>query len=288
MTTIYISAKTDIGKMRTQNEDAFILCPDLAHPDWGKSHASTDLGDWGAFVAVADGMGGANAGDVASTMAIESVKTIFSSEDLSKVIGNDTLIEQFIQNTIFLTDKTLDHHVATHPETMGMATTIVLCWIVNDIAYIAWCGDSRCYVFNPRSGLKLLTKDHSYVQELIDKGDITEEEAFNHPDNNIITRGLGTFDVDSVADIVTHSLQPDDILLLCSDGLSGCCKNDVIEKTIKTHYRDLDNCCDKLVQLALDAGGCDNICVALVSIGIDNGEKKKTLKDFFRLLFSKK
>lgn len=129
--------------------------------------------------------------------------------------------------------------------------------------YIAWCGDSRCYCFNPNSGLRLLTKDHSLVQELIDKGEIKCEEAFNHPDNNIITRCLGDVDADPEPEILTYKICEGDIFLLCSDGLCGYCKDSLIEKTMYRNYKNMELCQKALLKNALDTGGQDNISIVL-------------------------
>ena len=284
---ISIAAKTDIGKEREQNEDAFVICPDLSHPDWKKDKDSLELGTFGTLLVVADGMGGANAGEVASRLAVESIQKAFNSFDLASIITSEKSIKAFLQDTITSADRCINEHMIEHPDTIGMGTTLVICWILQDRAFIAWCGDSRCYVFNPQSGLKALTKDHSYVQGLIDKGELTEEEALTHPDSNLITRGLGDFDTPT-ADITIHPIQPNDVFLLCSDGLCGYCTNRTIEDEIKTYYHDTVECCDKLMKLALDAGGYDNICIALASICDENEVQPNKSKQgrFFTNLFS--
>ena len=167
-------------------------------------------------------------------------------------------------------DEAINRKAWEDPDTVGMGTTIVICWIVGKKAHIAWCGDSRCYLFNPQKGLKSLTKDHSYVQELVDQGEISEQEAFNHPDSNIITRGLGDINSQSTPDIISHPLEANDVLLLCSDGLSGYCKDNDIEHILQDNYLDIDCCNDQLLQLALQAGGHDNICLVLASLIDDN------------------
>lgn len=285
---ISITAKTDIGKECDQNEDAFVICPNLSYPDWGKSKDCIELSPFGTVLAVADGMGGANAGEVASRLSIESLQNSFNTAEITSIIASEEKIKTFLQDTITTADRCINEHMISHPETIGMGTTLVICWILKDKAYIAWCGDSRCYVFNPHSGLKALTKDHSYVQELIDKGDLTEEAALTHPDSNLITRGLGDFDSPAEADIISHTIQPNDMFLLCSDGLCGYCNNNAIEHVVKAYCHNIDECCDKLMELAMDAGGFDNICIALASV--DNGTQlqKTERKNFFSSLFSRK
>jgi protein phosphatase len=289
---ITLSAKTDIGKERDQNEDAFIICPDLSHPDWDKSEASVDLGPYGSLLVVADGMGGANAGEVASSLAMETLKRRFSPSNLATACSSDQQATDFLQASVKAADDAIREQILKQPETEGMGTTIVICWILKDKAYIAWCGDSRCYLFNPQTGLRALTKDHSYVQELIDKGELTEEAAFTHPDNNVITRGLGDFDESAVADIVIQPLQPTDTLLLCSDGLCGYCTNKTIEKVMKAHSGNVSNCCKALMDTALNAGGYDNICIALARVGTDNESESNTITSkatkFLQSLFKRK
>ena len=189
---INISATTDVGCNRENNEDAFAFCPDLSDPDWRQKHTGgyLPLGSQGALLIVADGMGGANAGEVASAVAIDSISRTFSPKAIENATNDDQKICELLTTAIKDADKAVNMHMIDHPETAGMGTTIVLCWVKGDKAYTAWCGDSRCYIYNDK-GLQPLTKDHSYVQELVDRGEITEEEAFTHPDNNVITRGLG-------------------------------------------------------------------------------------------------
>jgi protein phosphatase len=284
---ISITAKTDIGKERDQNEDAFIICPDLSHPNWEKTEDCVELGPYGTLLAVADGMGGANAGEVASRLSVESLQNAFNSSDITSIIASEEKIKAFLQDTVTAADRCINEYMVEHPDTIGMGTTLVICWILDNRAFIAWCGDSRCYVFNPSSGLKALTKDHSYVQELVDKGDLTEEEALTHPDSNLITRGLGDFDAPA-ADITIHPIQPNDVFLLCSDGLCGFCTNRTIENVVKTYFHDVDECCDKLMELALDTGGYDNICIALAYVHDENEDQPNKPKQsrFFTNLFS--
>ena len=262
-------AKTDIGACREQNEDAFVICPNLSSPEWNHYKASVDLDSYGCLLAVADGMGGANAGDMAAALAVESIKSSFSSSDLASCLTSDERVRTFLDEAVASADNCIREYARQYPETVGMGTTLVLCWILEGKAYIAWCGDSRCYVFNPRYGLKALTKDHSYVQELIDRGELTEDEVLTHPDSNLITRGLGDLGTPAKADIVDYTIQPNDMFLLCSDGLCGYCTDAVIERVLRASCHNVKNCCDKLIQLALDAGGYDNICIVLAFVNDD-------------------
>jgi len=289
---IKIVSITDRGLERTNNEDAFVFCPDLSLQDWTQSEtpAYIPLNEYGAVSVVADGMGGANAGDVASAIATESIRQTFSKSNVEHALkAND--VDNFLRYCIKNADDAINRKMCEDPDTRGMGTTIVVCWMVDAAAHIAWCGDSRCYVFNPFTGLKMLTKDHSLVQELIDSGEITEKEAFTHPDNNIITRGLGDVDSQSTPDVISYSLNPNDTLLLCSDGLCGYCTNKEIERVMKANYIDVMKCRDELMKHALDSGGYDNICISIASIISD--EQKipasltlvQSLKLFVKRLF---
>lgn len=269
---IKIVATTDTGKERTNNEDAYIICPDLSQQDWSQNETPTyiPLNKYGSILVVADGMGGANAGEVASAIATKTIRNHFSKDNLEKLFSEKNAdIPSFLNACIKEADGAINKRIETDPDTAGMGTTIVVCWIFDQVAHIAWCGDSRCYVFNPYKGLKQLTKDHSLVQELIDKGEITEDEAFSHPDNNIITRGLGDFESQAIPDTVTYPIVSDDTILLCSDGLCGYCTNKEIESIVEYNYIDIMKCRDELLKCALDSGGYDNICIVLASM-IDN------------------
>jgi len=270
---IKIVATTNVGKVRENNEDAFIICPDLSHQEWkhDKTPSYIPLGDYGSLMVVADGMGGTNAGEVASMIAVKTVEEVFSQANIGDCISNDN-IDILLQKCVKEADEAINRRVWDDPATIGMGTTIVICWILNEVAHIAWCGDSRCYIFNPQTGLLALTKDHSYVQELVDKGEISVQEAFNHPDSNIITRGLGDVDSQSTPDITSHPLKANDMLLLCSDGLSGYCTDTDIEDVLRSNYRNISECNEQLLQLALQAGGHDNICLVLASL-IDNSQE---------------
>lgn len=287
---IKIAAAIDIGEERTNNEDAYIVCPDLEQQDWTLSASKKyiSLGKYGSLIAVADGMGGANAGEVASSIAMKSVKEEFSLENVTRHCKEGTFTEMLV-HCISVANEAINKRIEEDPGTMGMGTTIVICWIIGMNAYIAWCGDSRCYVYSLASGLRPLTKDHSLVQEMVDHGEITEQEAFSHPDNNVITRGLG--DMNSIAepDVTTYRLSANDELLLCTDGLSGYCRNEAIEKVLNKYYVDVRQCCNELVKASLDVGGFDNVCIAMASLIDDNRYEsmkitmKRKLKRFLKI-----
>lgn len=267
---IRLTAITDVGKTRTNNEDAVALCANLEGAAWNQSGTadSISLGRYGAMLVVADGMGGANAGEVASSIAVETIAGFFSVERMAAVEDGITeaSASALLVQAIALADNTIKNRAATASDVMGMGTTVVIAWIIGGKVHVAWCGDSRCYLFNSKTGLKRLTKDHSYVQELVDKGEITEEQAFTHPDSCIITNALGDIEASADPDVTTYPLQDGDTLLLCSDGLCGYCGDRAIERAVRATYDDLSLCKETLLQLALDTGGNDNITIALAQM----------------------
>lgn len=269
---IRVSAITDVGIVRTNNEDAVLVCPNLEKQNWGETESKDylSLGKYGAMLVVADGMGGANAGEIASSIAIDTVKNYFSQNRLGESELSEKTAYGLLLEAITLSNKAIMEHVETDSDSIGLGTTIVITWIIEDKAYIAWCGDSRCYCYNPVNGLRPLTKDHSYVQELVDEGAITPKQAFNHPDSNIITKCLGDVDAATEPDIITYQLNDEDLLLSCSDGLCGYCDDKAIEKVLLNNFDNLSECKDNLLKLAMTAGGQDNITIALCATLPDN------------------
>lgn len=272
---INICSVCDIGIERINNEDAVAICCDLNSHTWNQhsTNGYIPLSSNGSLSIVADGMGGANAGEVASKLAIKSIEDSFKTEQYHKLISSNSNIHVFLKECIIRSNKAILNYVMQSPDSIGLGTTIVLAWIVGKNIHVAWCGDSRCYCFNPNTGLRLLTKDHSLVQELIDKGEIKRNEAFNHPDNNIITRCLGDVDAEPDPEIVTYNINDGDIFLLCSDGLCGYCRDSLIEKTMYRNYKDVEQCQKALLQNALDSGGQDNISIVLCATLPQNCKK---------------
>lgn len=273
--TFKMTAETNVGLVRTNNEDNFIVNPDLASENnWfvpGDAEEVITLGENGCVLVVADGMGGMNAGEVASELAVEGIKAAFSKvEELSSLVKSADKIESFLKKAVVEADASIKKRLKEDPSTTGMGTTIVLVWVVNTTAHVVWCGDSRAYLFKPDSGIIRLTKDHSYVQELVDSGKLDAELAFDHPNSNIITRSLGDSPTKAQPDYVCRELQKDDVLLLCSDGLCGLCRDEEIGNVMAAS-EDLGACRDNLIEAALNAGGYDNVTVALMKV-ISPGE----------------
>ena len=255
-----MTAATHVGLVRTNNEDNFIICPDLVRQNWTETvpDRPIPLGKKGALMVVADGMGGMNAGEVASELAVNSLKESFSAmESLPGDIG------QFLKDAIVKADKEIKDYIEKDCSTSGMGTTVVLCWLLGSTAHIAWCGDSRAYLFNRQTGLIRLSKDHSYVQELIDSGKLDPELAIYHPNSNIITRSLGDVPTVAQADYLSRELAPGDTFLLCSDGLCGLCRDEEIQEMLTVERPGIEAYRDALIEGALEADGHDNVTVAL-------------------------
>ena len=268
---IKISSKTDVGKERVNNEDAFTYCLDVDALPWSiYSEDYVPLGELGAVSIVADGMGGANAGEVASGIAVSCLENAFQDRLAISSLHSEKEIHDFLASAIEKVNEGALSYVEENLESAGMGTTIVVAWLLKDQIHIAWCGDSRCYRFNPASGLVALTKDHSYVQELIDRKEISEEETIGHPDAHLITRCLGDVDASSVPEVKTFKVNAGDVFLLCSDGLCGYCSDGLIERIMFKCYTDVVKCTNELVSLALNSGGYDNITVSVISTLHDN------------------
>lgn len=263
--TFRLTAGTHVGCIRTNNEDNFIINENLSQSDWFIPQDTSrilNLGEDGAILVVADGMGGLNAGEVASAIAIETLKQTFLDTDLKKVTKKAKTIEKFMRDIVVKSDQAIKKHVKNNPETHGMGTTLIFAWIYQGVVYLMWCGDSRAYIYNGDE-LRRLSKDHSYVQELVDAGKLEPELAFDHPNSNIVTRCLGDFQDKARPEFVTYALNPGDLLLLCSDGLCGLCRDEDIFSVLKQYHSNLEQCKQQLIQAALDAGGYDNVTVAL-------------------------
>lgn len=265
-----LAAKTDVGLVRTNNEDNFQAASDLSNGrmNWVNNEICS-LGSKGALIVVADGMGGMNAGEVASELAIETVREYFAPENLTDdILKNRFTIEKYMNEVIVAADARIKSKAKNNPETRGMGTTIVIGWVLDGKLYVSWCGDSRAYIYNPAAGLHQISKDHSYVQSLVDKGTISREDAFDFPDSNIITRCLsdGGSKAKPESLLRPYDLCDNDIIMLCTDGLSGMIRDNEMEDVIRGCENDMDALVDNLIQAACDAEGSDNITICLCQI----------------------
>lgn len=265
-----MAAKTNVGLERQNNEDNFQVSANLdTMPMQWVNNQQYSLGKRGALMVVADGMGGMNAGEVASQIAIDTVRSYFTPEHITdEVVKSRFTIEKFMKDVIVAADQHIKDYAKAYPESRSMGTTIVMAWLFDGSLYVTWVGDSRAYIYNQNTGLFQISKDHSYVQELVDEGKITEEDAFDYPDSNIITRSLSdaTSRVQPECLLSPQKLCNGDIILLCSDGLSGMIRDKEIEQIIAQTQTDMTQCVDTLIQAALDAGGADNCTVAVSQI----------------------
>ncbi len=274
MVSFKLFAGTNVG-LRENNEDNFAVCPDLNKTEWivpADNQQYIDLGSRGCVMVVADGMGGQNAGEVASAIAIDTVRKMFSPKHLSAdVLDKSDAIQPFMKKVISECDIQIKKRAEEDSSTFGMGSTIVIAWLIGCKLYVAWLGDSRAYAYLKGKGIKRLSKDHSYVQQLVDKGVLTEEEAMDHPNSNIITRSLGDNSQKAKADVAVFDIEDGQIVLLCSDGLCGVCTDKNIESILDEDL-NLQICKERLTTAALAAGGSDNITIALMQIRKDSNE----------------
>lgn len=249
-------AKTNVGKVREHNEDNFIVTSDVeanwvvpAHPYYNPTN--------GSMMVVADGMGGTNAGEIASKITIDSICAFFRENIAKERPPSERLV-----TAIQYAHQQILEYASLNPETEGMGTTVVIAHILNDQLYVAWSGDSRCYLLREGKLLQL-TKDHSYVQTLLDEGKLTKTQAFYHPQSNVILQSLGDSERPPAPDIVAETIYQDDVVMLCSDGLNAMIEDHTIENILQNHNKELALCIDKLIKAANDAGGNDNITVVV-------------------------
>lgn len=278
------AGKYDPDAPREGNEDNFYIDDDLSDDQPG--NCSPDeiitMSDCGCLMVVADGMGGMNAGEVASEIAIKTVEDYFASGRVTPKIANSKAERKcYLEQVIKEADRNVKLDAKNNPEHEEMGSTIILAWIVGGHVTISWCGDSRAYRFNPVNGIEPLSRDHSYVQELVNRGDIPYEATFDHPQNNIVTRSLG--DPNNAAKPETRDFEVynGDIILVCSDGLSGVLRDkktlvpdnsgnyypgENIEDIIRGHQDSMIECKDALMNAAQKADWYDNVTVLLCQI----------------------
>lgn len=275
-------AATDVGLVRTNNEDNFTVNPDLTKSEWASPAQPDDvisLGENGCVMVVADGMGGMNAGEVASELAIKGIRRSFEEvSDFSRITSSSSHIESFLKKAIVSADSDIKKRVKEDSSTSGMGTTIVIAWVIGNVVHVAWCGDSRAYLFNPMSGLSRLSRDHSYVQQLVDAGKLDADLAFDHPNSNIITKSLGDFNSPAQPDYICHGLTTGDEILLCSDGLCGLIRDEEIFGILAQDWGSIEETLGALFDGALNAGGHDNITIALMQcVSVEEPKLERTL-----------
>lgn len=249
-------ARTNTGKVRDNNEDSVHL--------WIRD-------DRVVLAVVADGMGGAVAGEEASRIAVEAIQegmTNFThNPDSYDSMDNQAIIER-LKSSIHTANVNIVEQASAHPELKGMGTTVTLAFIRGDHVIIGHVGDSRAYLVDGHDGhIQQITSDHSFVQALVAAGHITEEEAEDHPMRNVLYRALGQ-SRDVEVDVYFESLRPGDTLVLCSDGLTLHVKPAEIAEISKGDD-DPSHCSQKLIDLANQRGGRDNVSAIVVKVEAD-------------------
>lgn len=255
-------ALTDRGRMRDHNEDTFLV-GDLSAGAAVRESRSQDLtlGERGALYLVADGMGGAAAGEVASEMAATEIHRYLIDTWRSDARMSEFKFTNRLRESVELANLQIHNYAREHPEVRGMGTTATVAAIWRDRLFIAQIGDSRGYLV--RAGeARQLTRDQSLTQRLVDVGELTEEEAETSERRNIILQALGPDPLVKV-DLSWQPLQRGDVLIICSDGLSGLVRRDEIAKAV-LEEPDVASVCSRLVALANERGGPDNITVVAV------------------------
>ena len=232
------SADSNQGKVRQVNEDIFAVREDLG------------------LIILADGMGGRNSGRLAASIAVETVLHQLQTIPIADISPDHLLIAVEEANRRVLAKS------REHIRHQGMGTTLIIAVMHDNKVIFCHVGDSRGYILRD-GNLKQVTVDHSIVQTLVDAGKISPEEALHAPNRNIITRSIGT-EKTVLPDISEHSLSDNDILLLCSDGLSDLVMHDHLADILAANTRDLLVATDQLISAANDAGGTDNITAILI------------------------
>ncbi|HKP71470.1 MAG TPA: PP2C family serine/threonine-protein phosphatase [Pyrinomonadaceae bacterium] len=271
---VELHAQTDIGRIRQANEDNFLVLDLASTESWsgsdGKPEPPEKLRRFevereGLVLVVSDGMGGALAGDVASRMAVESVREMLTEEDTHKTDGDGAgarvpLVE-CLRNATGYANYAIHRKSLEDPRCSGMGATLTAAAVSDDVIDFVQVGDSRAYLIRGDE-IKLATKDQSLVQQLVDVGQITEEDAETHMFRNVILQALGA-QSDLTPVLSRVRLQQGDIVLLCSDGLSGKLRAEEMRDILAASKGDLAAACDALVKEANKRGGEDNITVVL-------------------------
>jgi serine/threonine protein phosphatase PrpC len=259
---VELSALTNEGRVRTNNEDSW----DIIAPNWNTRnnsiHINGNNSGNGILLAIADGMGGTNAGEIASKIAIETFRREFLSLAAPVTTSKWRILEGFLkkahQNILAEAMRNLNY--------TGMGTTAVLAWLIDDTAYVAWCGDSRCYLHREGKPFDPITDDHSMVWEEVKKGNMTAEQARLSDDSNIILQSLGDASKLPKPESKVVPLQKGDRILLCTDGLNGMLSDIEMEKIIHSTETTHDTLSAQLIEAANAAGGRDNITVIAAKI----------------------
>lgn len=267
---VELHAKSDVGRVRRGNEDNFLLLDLAGARTWSGSDGAENpadmrqfpVGEQGLVLVVSDGMGGALAGDVASRMAIEAVRDVLMGEnaDGGGCKPGAELVDCLKQATM-QANQNIHYKSLEDSRCSGMGATLTGAAIRDDKLDLVQVGDSRAYVMRGEQ-IRLATKDQSLVQQLVDVGQISEEEAETHMFRNVILQALGA-QTELTPATARIQIRQGDMLLLCSDGLSGKLRNEEIRQIVADSGADLAGACQALVAEANNRGGEDNITVVL-------------------------
>lgn len=239
-----IWAITDRGAVRQQNQD----CYSIYTPTEDR-----------CFVIVCDGMGGAKAGNVASKLAAETFLRVLREVD-PQAWGEDP--KGLLERCAAAANDAVFRRAITDPDCEGMGTTVVAALVLGGTAYILNLGDSRAYSINERDGIHRVTRDHSLVEDLVSRGEISPEAARVHPQKNLITKALGVVP-EIKSDVYEVELHSGDFILLCSDGLSNLMDDQEISYEV-LYGGPAEACCERLLKLSMSRGAPDNVTAALL------------------------
>ena len=258
---VQVYGQTDVGRSREHNEDSFLVADlstgRIALDDQLVEH---HLGSRGTLFMVADGLGGAASGEIASKMAVDVVLTEMRKRWVEIAANDPAAFAAALKGATETANARIHAYAVQHPEHRGMGTTATIAGLLGDTLYVVQIGDSRAYLL--RNGvLQQISKDQSLMQRLVEAGEITIEEAEQSERRNIILQALGP-EVAVKIDLTHQPVRRGDALVLCTDGLSGLIKRDDMAR-IATEEPDLSTACDMLVDLANENGGPDNITVVI-------------------------
>ena len=266
---VELHAQSDVGRVRRGNEDNFLLLDLSAGQTWTGSDGAKlpeelrrfELGEKGLVLVVSDGMGGALAGDVASRMAVEAVREMMTGHDEDGGCEPDISLVECLRNATVYANLAIHHKSQEDSRCAGMGATFTGAAVKDDMLDLVQVGDSRAYLLRGDQ-IRLATKDQSLVQQLVDVGQISEEEAETHMFRNVILQALGA---QSEVNPVTGRIRlgQGDTLLLCSDGLSGKLRAEDMQRIVLEAKGDLAAACQALINEANNRGGEDNITVVL-------------------------
>ncbi|MHB1073858.1 MAG: Stp1/IreP family PP2C-type Ser/Thr phosphatase, partial [Gemmatimonadaceae bacterium] len=256
---VQVFGRTDVGRTREHNEDAFVVADLTTNNATLQPEVRTHVsGPRGTLFMVADGMGGAAAGEIASAMAIEVVVREMQRLWIDSADTSGGAFAHALREATATTNAEIHAFALRHPEYRGMGTTATIAGLLGDTLYLAQVGDSRAYIV--RDGVaRQITKDQSLIQKLVEAGELTEEEAAVSERRNIILQALGP-EAQVRVDLTHQQVRRGDVLVLCSDGLSGQVSKEQIAAVVTAHD-DLVTVCKTLIDMANEAGGPDNITV---------------------------